>query len=252
VLATTMGVGPIILVNGPIRRAIGMNTGINVLGQGNRANSTIGRALQLVIRNVGGGRPGQVDRATFGSPGKLGFCFAEDEENSPWTPLARDLGGILGGPLDNGEGASTVTLFAGEGTRNIVDQISREPESLARTFAANLRGLHHPKLALAFDCLLVVGPEHARVFRQARWSRADLVKRLHELLMIPGEELVRGAGGIAEGLPEGVRNATIPKFRPGGILVACCGGGAGLFSVMIGGWLTGAEGSQVVVREVHP
>ncbi len=244
VLATTMGVGPIVVVNGPIRRAIGMNTGINVLGQGNRANSTIGRALQLVIRNVGGGRPGQVDRATFGSPGKLGFCFAEDEEASPWTPLARDLGAR--------EGASTVTLFAGEGTRNIVDQISREPESLARTFAVNLRSLHHPKLALAFDCLLLVGPEHARVFREAGWSKADLLKRLHELLMIPGGELVRGAGGIAEGLPEGVRNATIPKFRPGGIMLAYCGGGAGLFSVMIGGWLTGAAGSQVVVREVHP
>ena len=77
VIATTMGVGPVAIVNGPIRRAIGMNTGINALGQGNRANSTIGRALQLVIRNVGGGRPGEVDRATFGNPGKLGFCFAE-------------------------------------------------------------------------------------------------------------------------------------------------------------------------------
>ena len=79
VLATTMSVGPVLVVNGPIAQRIGMNSGLNALGQGNRANSTIGRALQLVVRNVGGGRPGGVDRATFGSPAKVGFCFAEDE-----------------------------------------------------------------------------------------------------------------------------------------------------------------------------
>jgi hypothetical protein len=96
-----------------------------------------------------------------------------------------------------------------------------------------------------------VGPEHARVFREAGWSRAQLVARLHELLQIPGGELVRGAGGIAEGLPEGVKNATLPKFRPGGILVVHCGGGAGLFSAIIGGWAGGALGSQPVLREVR-
>ena len=90
-LATTMPVGPVLVVNGPIRRAIGMNSGMNAMGQGSRANSTIGRALQLVVRNVGGGRPGEVDRATHGNPGKLGFCFAEDEEGSPWQPLSVDL-----------------------------------------------------------------------------------------------------------------------------------------------------------------
>jgi hypothetical protein len=244
VLATTMPVGPVVIVNGPIRSAIGMSSGRNVFGQGNRANLAIGRALQLVVRNVGGGRPGEVDRATFGNPGKLGFCFAEDEEGSPWEPLSVSLGAR--------PGASSVTLFAGEGPRCIVDQLSRDPESLARTFAACLRTLHHPKLVLGFDCVLAVGPEHARVFRQAGWSRARLLGRLHELLMIPGEELVRGAGGIAEGLPEGVRGATIPKFRPGGLLLVHCGGEAGLFSAMIGGWASGPLGSQPTVREVRP
>ena len=242
VLATTMGVGPVIVVNGPIRQGIGMNAGMNVLGQGNRANLATGRALQLVIRNVGGGRPGEVDRATFGNPGKLGLCFAEDEEGSPWGPLSADLGAEAG--------ANTVTLFAGEGARTIVDQLSRDPESLARSYAANLRTLHHPKLLMAFDCMLAIGPEHARVFAEAGWSKAKLKERLHELLLISGEEVVRGAGGIAEGLPEGVRSATLPKFRPGGILIVHCGGGAGLFSAMIGGWLNGEAGSQPVVREI--
>lgn len=243
-LATTMPTAPVIVVNGPIRRRIGMNSGINVFGQGNRANATVGRALQLVVRNVGGGRPGEVDRATFGNPGKLGFCFAEDEEGSPWTPLSSDLGAE--------PGADTVTLFPGEGPRSVVDQLSRDPESLARTFAVNLRTVHHPKLPLAFDALLAIGPEHARVFREAGWSKAQLLERLHALLQLPGRELVRGADGIAEGVPEGMKDATIPKFRPGGILIVHCGGGAGLFSAIIGGWVTGAIGSQPVLQEIRP
>jgi hypothetical protein len=243
-LATTMPTAPVIVVNGPIRRRIGMNSGMNVFGQGNRANATIGRALQLVVRNVGGGRPGEVDRATFGNPGKLSFCFAEDEEGSPWTPLSTDLGAQ--------PGVDTVTLFPGEAPRSIVDQLARDPESLARTLAANLRTLHHPKLVMAFDVLLAIGPEHVRVFREAGWSKAQLVERLHALLQIPGVELVRGAGGMAEGLPEAVKDAILPKFRPGGILVVHCGGGAGLFSAMIGGWVTGEMGSQPVLQEIRP
>jgi thiol-disulfide isomerase/thioredoxin len=241
-LATTMAAGPVIVVNGPIRKAIGMNAGRNVFGQGNRANATIGRALQLVVRNVGGGRPGEVDRATFGSPGKLSFCFAEDEEGSPWGPLSTDLGARAG--------ASTVTLFPGESPRTIVDQAARDPESLARTYAASLRALHHPKAVLAFDCLLAVGPEHARVFAEAGWSKERLVQRLHELLVIPKAELVRGAGGMAEGIPASTPVEALPKFKPGGILVVHCGGEAGLFSAMIGGWVSGEIGSQPVVKEV--
>ncbi|HEV3364005.1 MAG TPA: thioredoxin family protein, partial [Acidimicrobiia bacterium] len=121
-LCTTWFCGPVIIVNGPIATEIGMNSGVNALGQGNRANATIGRALQLVIRNVGGGRPGEIDRATLGSPGKYTFCFAEDEAGSPWEPLSVERGMPAS--------ASTVTLFAGEGPRGVADQLSRTPESL--------------------------------------------------------------------------------------------------------------------------
>ncbi|MFQ5512105.1 MAG: thioredoxin [Candidatus Krumholzibacteriia bacterium] len=261
VLATTMPVGPVIVVNGPIRRAIGMNSGVNVFGQGNRANATIGRAVQLVIRNVGGGRPGEVDRATHGNPGKLGFCFAEDEEGSPWGPLCADLPGSPvvadggageGGAAGSREGRSTVTLFAGEGPRCIVDQLSRDPDSLTQTYASCLRTLHHPKLALIFDCMLAIGPEHSRVFRQAGWSKERLLGRLGELLTASGDEIVRGASGMAEGMPDHFAGSAIPKFRPGGLLVVHCGGGAGLFSEMIGGWASGDIGSQPVVREIRP
>jgi len=165
-LATTYFSGPVVIVNGPIARAIGMNSGVNALGQGNRANATIGRALQLVIRNVGGGRPGGIDRATLGNPGKYTFCFAEDEAGSPWEPLSVERG--------LAPGVSAVTLFAGEGPRGVIDQASRTPESLARSFAGALRSVAHPKLPLAFDAFVVVSPEHARVFREGGWSKARL------------------------------------------------------------------------------
>lgn len=243
-LATTMSMGPVLIVNGPIRRRIGMNSGINVLGQGNRANSTIGRALQLVIRNVGGGRPGEVDRATFGSPAKVGFCFPEDEEGSPFEPLSV----WRGFP----EGTDTVTLFPGEAPRVVVDQLSRTPESLARSLAACLRTVIHPKLVLGFDAVLVIGPEHARVFREAGWDRARLLAELNELLTIDGSELVRGAGGIAEGIPETFAGASLPKFRDGGLLIVHAGGGAGLFSAIIAGWANGDLGSTPVTVPVDP
>ncbi|HKN92557.1 MAG TPA: thioredoxin family protein, partial [Acidimicrobiia bacterium] len=172
-LCTTWFTGPVVIVNGPIATEIGMNSGVNALGQGNRANATIGRALQLVVRNIGGGRPGEIDRATLGGPGKYTFCFAEDEAGSPWEPLSVERG--------LPEGTSAVTLFAGEGPRGFADQKSREPESLARSMAWALDAVWHPKLALMTDAVLVVSPEHGRVFREAGWSKARLRERLIEL-----------------------------------------------------------------------
>jgi hypothetical protein len=242
-LATTMPVGPVIVCSGPGTRRIGMNSGINALGQGNRANSTIGRALQLVVRNVGGGRPGEVDRATHGNPGKLSFCFAEDDVASPIGTLA----GSRGVPA----GVDALTVFPGEGPRCVVDQLSRTPESLANSLAANLRTVHHPKLPIGFDAILVLGPEHARVFADAGWDRARILAELHARLQLPGSEIVRGAGGIAEGVPESLADATLPKFKPDGLLLAFAGGRAGLFSAIIGGWANGTVGSTPVTRQVR-
>ena len=242
-LATTLSHGPVIIVNGPVARRIGLNSGVNALGQGHRANATIGRALQLVVRNVGGGRPGEVDRACLGSPAKYTFCFAENEADSPWESLAQERGFAAG--------TSSVTLFGGEAPRVIVDQLSRQPESLAASFAACLRTVCHPKLPMAFDAVLVVSPEHARVFRQAGWSKDRLRRELLGRLMLPGEEIVRGAGGIAEGVPEAMRQQTLPKFRPEGLLIVHAGGPAGLFSAVIGGWVNGEMGTNPVTVEVR-
>lgn len=241
-LATTFQSGPIIVVNGPIATRIGMNSDGNVFGQGNRANLTIGRTLQLVVRNLGGGRPGEVDMSTQGSPGKLAFCFAEREADSPFEPLAQARG--------IGPGQNAVTLMAGHGPCGVVDQLSREPESLSRSMAAVLRSVHHPKLAIGFDAMLVVSPEHGRIFADAGWDRARLLAELDELLSMDTDTMVRGVDGIAEGLPEAFAGQRVPKFRPGGLLVTHAGGNAGLFSSILPGWVGGDMGSEPVTVAV--
>ena len=244
VLATTQFAAPIVIVNGPVRRRIGMNAKGNALGQGNRANSSIGRALQLVIRNIGEGRPQEVDRATLGNPGKLGYCFAEDEEGSCWEPLSVERGVM--------QGASAVTVFAGFGLQGVVDQKSRTPESLACSMAESLKAIQSVKLAPACDAVLVVCPEHERTFRNAGWSKARLYEELYRLCEIPGEELVAGAKGIAEGGPPSLAGKSVNKFRPGGLMIVRAGGGAGMFSGIIGGWSSGTRGSIPVTKEVKP
>ena len=243
VLATTMNCGPILVVNGPIAKQIGMNAAGNVLGQGNRANMTIGRALQLVVRNVGGGRPQEVDRSAHGAPSKLGMCFAELEDRSPWSSLAVERG------LEPGTNA--VTVFAGQGPTPVVDQLSREPQSLVRTFASCLAATFHHKLVMGFDTMLVIGPEHMRVFEQAGWTKERFRSELDALLTRPGAELIRGAGGILEGIPEAMKDAQLPKFRPGVPLLVHAGGDAGLFSAILSGWVAGAKGSEPTTVQIR-
>ena len=150
------------------------------------------------------------------------------------------------------EDTSTVSLFAGGEVQGVFDQQSRHPESLARTFAACLRAVVHPKIPMSADAVLAVSPEHGRVFSRAGWTKADVKAELHRLLQLPGKDLVRGAGGIAEGVPEDFIDADLPKFRPGGLDIVFAGGPAGMFSAILGGWVAaGAGGSQSVTREIN-
>lgn len=242
-LCTTYFSSPVMVVNGPVTKQIGMNSGINALGQGNRANATIGRALQLVIRNVGGGVPGGIDRATMGNPGKYSYCFAEDESDSNWTSLAMDRG--------YKRKDSVISLFAGDGLQPVLDQQSRTPQSLAKSMAMSLRSVAHRKLFGMADAILVVCPEHRRVLREGGWNKEDLRKALYEELMTPGAEVLRGVDDVAEGMPAKFKDKILNKFRDDGLHIVTTGGTAGMFSAIIGGWVaSGERGSQLTSQKI--
>ena len=127
VQGTTHMATPVIFVNGPIRQRIGINCSSNVFGQGFRANATIGRAVRLVLMNIGQGLPGKTDMATLGTPCKFTFCGGENEEQSPWNPYHVDHG------MSKDE--STVMVHAAEGPHNMQDHGSRNSDELLMTIA---------------------------------------------------------------------------------------------------------------------
>lgn len=230
-LCTTCFASPIIIVNGPIAKSIGMNWGMNALGQGNRANATIGRALQLIIRNVGGGFPGDLDRSTLGGPGKYTFCFAEDETDSTWESLSVSRGFE--------EGENTVTLFQGDGIQGFIDQRSQTPAQITKSLASSLLAVGNPKLAEFTNALLVLSPEHYEIYKREGWGRTKILEALHAEMVRPGAELIQGANGIGEGIATSRANEMVNKFWPEGLLIVRAGGKAGLFSAICAGWTGG-------------
>jgi hypothetical protein len=242
ILATTSFGGPIVIVNGPIAKKLGMNWGFNVLGQGNRANNTIGRALQLLVRNFGGGRPGEVDRAALGSPGKITFCFAEDETDPTWEPYHVSKGFR--------RDQSAVTLFQGHGVETFHDDKSRTPEQLARSFGMGLNTIGHPRAQKA-HAVIVLSPEHYAIFRDGGWGRKEITEALNKYSVRPGKDIIAGADGIPLGIDPKRANEMVPKFAPDGLLIFRAGGPAGLFSAVLPGWGSKPDEVGPVTREVR-
>jgi hypothetical protein len=247
-VSTTHPAGPVIIVSGPLADEVGMNSAGNALGQGNRANATIGRALQLTVRNLGGGHPQKEDRAAHGQPGKITSCFAERLHDSPWKGLAQARGVAAD--------ETGVTLFAGEAPRLIVDQLARTPDELCGSIGEALEWVGHRRQRFVLDAVLVVGPEHGRIFREHGWDRERTTHELFERSKASAGDLTRGHNGIAEGIEARFvtdQDAQIPKFAsPDRILLAHAGGDAGLFSMIYGGWVAGEIGSDPVTRSVEP
>ncbi|MFA7505450.1 MAG: hypothetical protein WCZ28_12180 [Burkholderiaceae bacterium] len=169
-LATTHSCAPMIMVNGPVRQRLGIACGANCLGQGFRANATIGRALQLILLNIGGARPGDMDRATQGSPAKYTYCFGENEEESPWDPYHVRLGFA--------PDESVVTLMSAEGPHNINDHASVTGEGILTTMASVIAQSGANTIYGAGPSLLLVGPEHAATLKRDNWT----VEKIREFL----------------------------------------------------------------------
>ena len=237
-------------MNGPIRQRIGLNCSFGVFGPGYRANATIGRALRLLMINIGGAKPGQTSMSTFGHPGRYTYCIGEHEEASPWPAYHVEHG------ID--AAASAVTLFAGEAPHGISDHASRTARALAGSLGWSMVGLWNSKhFPLYSHTLLVVGPEHARTFADEGWTKADLRRHRYERIRRPYRELLpddeHGEGTnlrYRRGAPP--PDELIPKFpSPEEIHVIVSGGTAGRFSMAVPGWLGTKNGSRPVTHTVE-
>ncbi len=188
VLATTHPATPMVFFNGPVRKELGINGGTNCLGQGVEANAVIGRALHLFHTNIGGATPGKLDKATHGTPGKYSYCFAENEEESPWDPYHVRQG------FEKEQ--SVATVVAAEAPHNVNDHGSTSAQEIATTIAGTMSQTGSNAVYLhAGPHFLIMGPEHARTIVDDGWSLADLQAALFERSRVHESRIT--AGNIA-------------------------------------------------------
>ena len=247
--ATTHWACPLFIVNGPAARELGFNGGVGAFGNGTRANAVVGRALRLIMMNVGGARPGGITRTTQGHPGRYTYCIAENEAVSPWEPLHVERGL----PAER----SAVTVVAAEAPHGLADQGSRSAEELALSLGWSMAGLwNHQLFPLASQTVLAISPEHARVLARDGWSKDDLRRFLFERIRRPLEAWLHSARDrrevsrtVRELLAKGAPPETlVPKFpSPESILIVVVGGTAGLFSSALPGWIDTSKAVTVPI-----
>jgi hypothetical protein len=239
--ATTHVVSPLIVVNGPIAREIGMNSGGNLFGSGNRANATIGRAVRLIMLSVGGGIAGELDKSTLGHPGKYTFCIAENEQASPWAPYHVEHGYA---PED-----STVLVIGAEAPHSVTNHISDDPQGILDSIASAMSTIAHNNAVLGGSCTVVLGIEHAVTIANFGWTRDDI----RRYLWFNGQNLWDTVSYGNRYAPPGGKtyNRNLPKwypreegrrvpivFTPDDIHLFIAGGTAGRFSAFLPGWST--------------
>ncbi|HBY92885.1 MAG: hypothetical protein M5U01_20585 [Ardenticatenaceae bacterium] len=225
---STAGCSPLLIVNGPICRELGINSATNVLGHGTRANATIGRAIRLILMNIAGAIPGALEKSTLGHPGKYSFCIAEKEDASPWPPLHVDLGF----PAE----ASTVTVFAGQAPVQIENHYGTRTEDILLTIADTMVGLGNANFTGKGGGVVIICPQHAGTVAGEGWSRAAVKEFLFEKARRPLADLKRVKkilGDIQPGDEEEM--VTIAK-DPNDFLLVVAGGDAGGFSAYIPAW----------------
>ena len=201
VQATTHPVAPLVVVNGPYGKAIGVHGGQGCFGPGFRANATIGRAIRLILLNVGGAWPGRGDMATQGSPAKFSYCIAENEDASPWAPM-RD--------------GDTVTVYGGEPPHNVNDHVSTSAAGILTTIAdtAVSLGSNVGAYFSQAQLLIVLGPEHGKTLAADGLSRADVQRYVYENARIPLGLLKLGGMWGMHDWPAWMNAITDPAARP--------------------------------------
>jgi hypothetical protein len=222
------------MVSGPYASRIGMNHGVNLFGNGNRANAAIGRAINLVKANFYGSIAQEMDKSTFGHPGKYSFCFAEDLETSPWPSLAESKGFR--------RGASVVTMVAANAPLQLETHGDRDPEGFLTAAAHAMLGFG-PRLS---EVVLVISQELMAYVAASGWSRAQVAELLHEKTRRPAGEWDEWRR-IDKLPPDADRESLMGCVAgPDRITVVPAGGDGGEFMALITSW----GSSRSVTREI--
>ena len=225
--ASTGGSAPFIVVNGPIRLAIGMNATHNALANASRANATIGRSVRLILLNVLGGIPGQLDRSTLGHPGKFTFCVAEDEEDSTWLPLSVERGVPAG--------TSAVTALQVESPHQIMNEWTHDPKEILDTYAAAMRSNMLTYSIWEGNYAFVIPKQHREIFAAAGWSKQDIREYTFETACVKrGEWRAVGKAAVAGRKDEDRIYRALRS--PDDLLVVAAGGPAGGFGAILPPW----------------
>jgi hypothetical protein len=230
VQTTTHPCSPLVIVNGPIAARLGIGAGGNCLGQGSRASAAIGRALRLVLQNIGGARPGREDRATQGHPGKYSYCMAENEAASPWPSLAVERGFA--------RDDATVTVCGSEAPHNVNDHASTTAAGIVTTVAGTAATPGHNNVYLGGELLVALGPEHAATVAASGWTKDDFKRAVWEAARLPlsaftAENVARFATIHPEGFRDRPAGALLPMTRDWRDVMVIVAGGAGKHSAVI-------------------
>ena len=225
--ASTGGCAVLVILNGPIRRELGIASQFNTLGNSDRATAVIGRAIRLGLINLLEVRPGGIDRSTLGHPGKFSYCIAEDEENSPWTPLSVQRGI----PPE----VSAVTVLAAGAPRQIMNEWTTNPEEILETFAAEMRANMRHYSIWPGNYVLVIPPQLREHLHAAGWSKDDIAAHVHQRARIHRREWAEaGKGAVVRDRGDTVYAAL---DSPEKLLIVAAGGPAGGFGAIIPPWL---------------
>ncbi|MDP2397288.1 MAG: hypothetical protein Q8M53_02895 [Burkholderiales bacterium] len=225
--ASTGGSAPFIVVNGPVRKAIGMNATHNVLANASRANASIGRSIRLILLNVLGGIPGQLDRSTLGHPGKFTFCVAEDEEDSPWLALAAERGMPAG--------TSAVTALQVESPMQIMNEWTHDPREILDTYVAAMRSNMLLYSIWEGNYAFVIPKQHREIFAAAGWSKQNIRDYVFEKARVKRGEW-RSVGKAAVAGRKDEDKVYCALRSPDDLLVVAAGGPAGGFGAILPPW----------------
>ncbi len=239
---TTHTSGIVLWVNGPVRARIGMNSGINCMGGWNRANATIGRAVRLMSGLTGMGKPPKLDRSTMGQPGKISFCFAENEEASPWEPYSVTRGFSAD--------VSTVTAYVGDSPFTVSDHYSQRVEDVVTTIGLAGAAVFSPTVfPIAAETVFVLCQEHARMFADAGWSKAEVAQRIFDIASVRVGDITAGERSPFMAFM-GEDDIATKWSSPEQIHVLVAGGPAGRFSEILPPWVGFGLGSEITTQVV--